>query len=445
MRPSSSPSEGGLFDGVLARGPVRSCVDDAAWLQALLDAEAGLARAQAAVGLLPWTHAEAISSACDASRFDLAALGREAASGGNPVIPLVRHLTAAVPGEAAGQVHRGATSQDIMDTAAMLVAHRALGPLLDDLRGAAGAAARLAGAHRSTVTTGRTLLQHALPVTFGLTAAGWMSALDAASLRLAEVRASRLAVQLGGAAGTLASLGADGIAVCDAYAGALGLAAPDLPWHTDRTRVAELASALGTLAGAVTKIGRDVVLLAQTEVAEVSERSPGGSSTMPHKRNPIAAVAAVAAGLRAPGLVSTVLGAMAQEHQRGAGPWHAEWLPLRDLLTTTGSAVAWLRDCLENLVVDADRMRSNLDRTGGLLLAERVTTALAPRLGRLAAHDLVEKACVPGRPFAEALTDAGIPADEVAELLDPAGYLGSAEAFVDRALAAHASTVEVST
>ncbi|HEY0487558.1 MAG TPA: 3-carboxy-cis,cis-muconate cycloisomerase [Mycobacteriales bacterium] len=415
-------------------------MDDRAWLQALLDAEAGLARAQAAVGLLPWEHAEGISSACDASRFDVATIGREAASGGNPVIPLVRHLTAAVPGDAAGQVHRGATSQDIVDTAAMLVAHRALGPLLDDARAAAEAAARLARAHRSTVMAGRTLLQQAVPVTFGLTAAGWMSAVDAAVRRLTEVRSTRLAVQLGGAAGTLASLGTDGIAVAEAYAGALGLAAPVLPWHTDRTRVAELASALGTLAGVVTKIGRDVVLLAQTEVGEVAEGSPGGSSAMPHKQNPVAAVSAVAAGLRAPGLVSTVLTAMAQEHQRGAGPWHAEWLPLRDLLTATGSAVAWLRDCLENLTVDAARMRSNLDLTGGLVLAERVTAALAPRLGRLAAHDLVSSAAGGGRPFADALAGAGLPADEVAALLDPASYLGSAEAFVDRALAAHAGT-----
>jgi 3-carboxy-cis,cis-muconate cycloisomerase len=449
MRPSSSPSEGGLFDGVLARGGVREQVDDTAYLTAMLDAEAGLASAQAEVGLISRDQAETIAEFCRADGYDPAELGRDAAAGGNPVIPLVRALTAAVyeaDPEAAKHVHRGATSQDILDTAAMLVAYRATGPMLADLGAAAEAAARLADEHRATLMPGRTLLQHALPITFGLTAAGWLVALDTTAEELTAVREARLAVQLGGASGTLASLGSDGVAVLAAYAGALGLAEPVVPWHTDRTRVAELAGALGTLAGVVAKIGRDIVLLAQTEVAEVREGAPGGSSTMPHKRNPVAAVSAVAAATRAPGLVSTVLGAMAQEHQRGAGSWHAEWLPLRDLLGTVGSAVASLRDCLDGLEVDADRMRANLDLTGGHLLTERVTTALAHTLGRLAAHDTVTtasaEALASGRPLGEVLVENGIEADEVAALLDPATYLGSADAFVDRALDAHASTVE---
>ena len=454
MRPSSSPSEpagpggAGLFDGVLASGGVRVLVSDRAWLQAMLDVEAALARALARSGLIPAEDAEAIGAACRAELFDVAALGAAAPDTGTPVVPMVRSLAAAVGGRAAGHVHRGATSQDVMDTAAMLVTRRAFDPLLEDVHAAAGAAAGLAAAHRGTVLAGRTLLQHALPTTFGLQAAGWMSGLDSAAARLEDVRATRLAVQLGGAAGTLASLGDQGLGVARFVAEDLGLAEPVLPWHTERTRIAEVAGALGEAAGAVAKPARDVILLAQTEVAEVREGTPGrgGSSTLPHKRNPIAAVGAAAGAGRAPGLVATLLSSMAHEHERAAGPWHTEWVTLSQLLSTVGSAAAWLRDCLEHLEVDAARMRSNLDLTGGLLLAERVATALAPAVGRLAAHDAVERAAAEaaaaGRPFADAL--AGIPEirehlsnEEIAALLDPAGYLGSAGAFVDRALEAH--------
>ena len=441
----------GLFDGVLARGPVRSATGDRAWLQALLDAEAALARAQARVGLCTAAVAETIAAACTADRFDAAALGAAATASGNPVVPLVRALRDAVGAAAAGQVHRGATSQDILDTAAMLVAHRALGPLLADLAGAAAAAARLAAEHRDTPMAGRTLLQQALPITFGLKAAGWLIGLDEAAARLAEVRRARLAVQLGGAAGTLASLGAAssgavGPAVVAAFAAELGLAEPVLPWHTVRTRPAELAGALGAAAGVIGKIARDVILLAQTEVAEVSEAGGGdrgGSSTLPHKRNPVAAVSALACAQRTPGLVGTLLAAMVQEHERAAGSWHAEWLPLTDLLRATGSAAAWLHDCLGRLRIDADRMRSNLDSTGGLPLAERVSGALAARLGKTAADDLVRRAAAEavarGRSFADVLAEQdGAPGRaELARLLDPTGYLGSAGEFVDRALRAH--------
>jgi 3-carboxy-cis,cis-muconate cycloisomerase len=439
----------GLFDGVLASGRVRQAVDDRAWLQAMLDVEAGLARAQARAGLLPADHAEAIARACRADAFDLAALGRDAASGGNPVIPLVRALSRAVPGPAGAAVHTGATSQDILDSAAMLVAHRALGPLLDDLAGAATAAADLAAAHRDTALAGRTLLQQALPVTFGFKAAGWLVALDEAAARLGEVRRTRLAVQLGGAVGTLASLGDAGTEVLSGLARELGLAEPVLPWHTVRTRVAELAGALGTADGVAGKVARDLILLAQTEVAEVREGGPagrGGSSTLPHKRNPVAAVAALASAEQAPGLVATLLAAMVQEHERAAGAWHAEWRPFTDLLRATGSAAAWLRDCLEHLEVDADAMRRNLDLTGGLLLAERVAVALVPSLGRLDAHELVQRASAEAvasrRPLAQVLSEQPkvtdlLDQEEIERLLDPAGYLGSTQAFIDRALRAH--------
>jgi len=453
VRPSSSSSEpgpgktpGGLFDGVLARGRVRGEVDDAAWLQALLDVEAALARATARAGLIPEGYAAAITAACRAERFDVAALGEDAAEGGNPVIPLVRALTAAVPGDAAGWVHWGATSQDILDSAAMLVARRALGPLLDDLDGAADAAARLADDHRGTLMAGRTLLQQALPITFGLKAAGWLVGLDQAAARLDQIRQTRLAVQLGGAAGTLASLGDDGLRVLAGLAEELDLAEPRMAWHTERSRCTELASGLGQAAAALGKIAGDVVLLASTEVAEVSEGGPpgrGGSSTLPHKANPVAAVSARACAAQAPGLVATLLVAASHaEHERAAGAWHAEWRPLRDLLRAVGSAAAWLRDCLEHLQVDAARMAANLDLLDGLLLSERVTAALSPALGRLAAHDLVQRgaaeaasgASLAGVLAADPEVSRHLSPDEIERLLDSSGYLGSADAFVDRAL-----------
>jgi 3-carboxy-cis,cis-muconate cycloisomerase len=352
-------SDGGLFDAVLARGGAREAVADEAWLQAMLEVEAALARACAEAGVIPGAHAEAIVGACRAELFDVAAIGAEAANVGNPAEPLVRALRAQVGGAAAEDVHRGATSQDIVDSAAMLIARRALEPSLADLRGAADAAARLAAEHRDTVMIGRTLMQHAVAITFGLKAAGWLVALDESIERLREVR---LAAQLGGAAGTLAALGDAGPAVLGRFARELGLDEPVVPWHTDRTRIAELAGALGEACGAVAKVAGDVVLLAQTEVGEVREgvEGRGGSSAMAHKRNPVAAISARAAARQAPGLVATLLAAMEQEHERAAGAWHSEWPALRALLGFTGSAAAWLRDCLENLEVDVEQMRSNV-------------------------------------------------------------------------------------
>jgi 3-carboxy-cis,cis-muconate cycloisomerase len=449
MSDPDAGAAGGLFDGVLARGPVREAVGDRAWLQAMLDFEAALARALARAGLVSDADAQAIGRACRAEDYDVAALGRAAAAAGNPAEPLVRALTARVSGSAAGQVHRGATSQDVIDTAMMLVARGALDLLLVDLGGAADAAAALADRHRATPMAGRTLLQQALPISFGLQAAGWLVGLDAATAALTALRARGLAAQLGGAAGTLAALGDAGPRVLGFLAEEVGLPAPELPWHATRARVGALAGALGVAACAIGKAARDVVLLAQSEVGEVREggAARGGSSAMPHKRNPIAAVSAIAGAARAPGLVATLLGSAWPEHQRGAGPWQAEWRPLGDLLVAVGSAAAWLRDCLAHLIVDEARMRANLDRGGGLLLAERVAGALAPSLGRLPAHDLVAEVAAQsvsgGRAFAEALAARAevrerLSPEEIGRLLDPATYLGSAEVFVDRALAAHA-------
>jgi 3-carboxy-cis,cis-muconate cycloisomerase len=387
----SEPTTDGLFEPLLARGPVATAVGDRAWLTAMLEVEAALARAEARVGLIPDEVAEAIGRACRADAFDPTEIGRRAVASGNPVLPLVEALRGAVGPAAAAHVHYGATSQDILDSAAMLVAGRASAALLVDLDGAADAAAGLADAQRATVLVARTLLQQAAPTTFGAKAAVWLTGLDAASERLATVRRERLAAQLGGPAGTLATLGPAGPAVVAAFAGELGLAEPVGPWHTERTRIADLAGALGSAAGAIAKPALDLVLLAQTEVAEVVDRTPGrgGSSSLPHKRNPIAAVLARAGAAQAPGLVANLLAAAGSaEQERAAGAWHAEWVPLNELFRAVGSAAAWLRDALEHVELDPVRMRANLELTG---------------------------------------------------LFDDVGYLGTAELFVERALAGHAA------
>jgi 3-carboxy-cis,cis-muconate cycloisomerase len=386
MRPFSSRSE--LFDGVLARGAAGGATGDEAWLAALLRTEAALARAQAAVGLMPAGVAATIEDACAQLKPDVATLSADAAASGNPVVPLVAALRRAVPPDVAESVHKAATSQDIMDTAAMLVTRDALAAILADARGAAAAAAALARTYRDSPMPARTLLRQAVPTTFGLKAAGWMLALDEAGSRVAAVRATRLAVQFGGPAGTLGGLDGHGLAVLARLARELGLAEPVLPWHTDRTRIADIASALGGLAGVCAKVGRDITLLAQDEVAEVAEGSPGGSSSMVHKRNPVAAVSAIAAAMRAPGLVASLLAAMAHEHERAAGAWHAEWLPLRDLLVTTGSAAAWLQIGLAELTVDAAMMQSHVDDLADRLGATVDTGESAALVDRaLAIHE----------------------------------------------------------
>ncbi|MCP2288399.1 3-oxoadipate enol-lactonase [Nocardia amikacinitolerans] len=437
-----------LFGPLRAAGQVAEETGDVGWLTALLGTEAALAGALADAGLIAAEHAEAIAAVCKPELYDVSEIGLTATGVGNPAAPVVRALTARVADPAAaGVVHLGATSQDIMDTAAMLIAARSIDALLVDLAACTEQLARLTEQHAATPAVGRSLLQQALPITFGLTTAGWLSALGAAADRIIQVRVEQLAVQLGGAVGTLASLGADGPATLSAFARRLNLAEPELPWHTDRSRITETAGALGTLAAAVAKIGRDLTLLSQTEIGEVSEHAPGhgGSSTMPHKRNPIAAVCAVAAAAQAPGLVATLLAA-APDLQRGAGSWHAEWQPFTELLRSTGSAVSWLRTSLSRLRIHPERMRRNLAATGGALLAERVSTALIPQLGRLTAHEVVGE-CVAradgSLTFADALRAhprlAGLlDRGDIEALLEPSTYLGSTQFFVGRALAEHA-------
>lgn len=354
-KPSSSTSE--LFGALYARGGVAGEVNDRAWVQAMLDVEAALARACSSEGLVPHEAAEAITDACDAGRFDIAALGRKAAQSATPVVPLVQALREAVEPGAAPHVHHGATSQDVLDTAAMVVARRALVPLLEDAAGAADGAARLADAHRDTPVVGRTLLQQALPTSFGLKAAGWLMGIEEALAMLVSVRETVLAVQMGGAVGHRDP------AVGARMAAELGLVDPGLPWHTNRVRPVALATTLGTMAGTLAKVARDVTLLAQGEVREAregGESERGGSSAMAHKRNPVAAVSLLACAERVPGLVATMLAGMAQEHERAAGAWQAEWGTQTELLRLTGSATAWGRELLEQLEVDPEEMRSHV-------------------------------------------------------------------------------------
>lgn len=425
---------------------MQEAVSDRAWLQAMLDVESALASAEARAGVIPARAAAEIAACCRAERFDVDALGRGGRGAANPVVSLVRALTDEVTGDAARYVHWGATSQDVLDTASMLVARRALDVILADLAGVAAACAALADAHRETLMAGRTLLQQAVPITFGLKAAGWLAGVAQARRRLLLVRTDGLAVELGGAAGSIASLGCHGVTVLAHLAEELDLAEPPVPWHTARLRVADLGAALGLAAGALAKVALDVTLLSQTEVAEVAESSGGGSSTMPHKRNPVEATIASACARRVHGLAGVLLASMTQEHERAAGAWQAEWETLRDALALTGGAAASMRKALEGLEIRPARMRANLDASGGLLLAERVAMAIAGRLGRLEAHRVVAAACdraVDGEGsfrhelLADSEVGAALSATEIDRLLDPAGYLGSSDALIDRALEAH--------
>ncbi|MCA0145195.1 3-carboxy-cis,cis-muconate cycloisomerase [Blastococcus sp. LR1] len=436
----------GLFGGTFARGGAAAAVSDPAWFDALLDVEAALARAAAATGLVPTTAADAVTRACaEPAGLDLATVVAKAADAGNPVPPLVRVLQAAVGERDAVAVHVGATSQDILDTALVLLARRAISAIDRDLALAAEAAAGLASTHRDDVIMGRTLMQQALPTTFGLKAAGWLSGLDGARLRLAEVVAS-LPVQYGGAVGTLAASAGSGIAVRAALAAELGLVAPAAPWFTMRLPIADLAGALGAAAGVLATIAVDVVLLAQTEVAEAAESGAGrgGSSAMPHKRNPVAAISARACARRAPGLVATLLGAMEQEHERAAGAWHSEWPTMTDLLTTVGSSAAWLGESLDGLRPDVARMAQAVGAARDPELAGALAEALTPRLGRGAAHDeaaaAVREAAATGRPLSDVI--ASRDDVDVTSLLAGGPDVGEAAAQVDAVLAEHAELTE---
>ncbi|MEU6353294.1 3-carboxy-cis,cis-muconate cycloisomerase [Streptomyces sp. NPDC047072] len=439
---SASPQDTGLLAPGWAGSPAASATGDGAWLQALLDTEAALTRAQAGLGLAPAAAAAAVTEAADASRFDVRSLAERARAGGNPVIPLVADLTKAVGEEYGPYVHRGATSQDIQDTATMLVAARTLDLLLPEFDRVQRALARLAAEHRDTAMPGRTLTQHAVPTTFGLKAAGWRSLVLDARDRIAVVRSS-LPAQLGGAAGTLAAFQVYGAqdprALTAVFATELELQEPLLPWHTLRTPIADLAGCLAFTAGALGKIAADVLVLGRTEIAEVQEGSGGGSSAMPHKANPVRSTLIAAAARRAPQLAATLYGSMAAEDERPAGAWHAEWEPLRDLLRLVGGAARDAAELTEGLRVNADALREHLGLTHGLIVSERLSAELAAVLGRARAKQLLTD--LAKRTYAEGLSLGELLAREpdlkdvdLDELTDPARYTGSAGALTDRAL-----------
>jgi 3-carboxy-cis,cis-muconate cycloisomerase len=439
-----------LLAPMLSSAAMRAVCDDRAYLQFMLDFEAALARAEAAAGIVPPSAADAIAGACKASAFDLADLAEAATRSGNLAIPLVKALTAEIARsdkDAARFVHWGATSQDVIDTATMLGLRAGIDALLVDIDRAIAGFARLAQQHRNTAVVARTWLQHALPMPFGLKLAEYAAALHRSRGRLLHLRQHALALQFGGAAGTLAALGDQGLKVAEELSDILGLPLPEAPWHSHRDRIAEAASVLAILAGTCGKIARDVQLMMQTDVAEAFEPSGegrGGSSTMPHKRNPVAAASAVAAATMAPNLAATIFAAQVGDHERSAGPWHAEWPTLPSLLLVTSGALASTVDIAEGLEVDASRMRANLDETGGLIMAEAVAFALAEKVGKQEAHHLVEvaskKAVAEKKSFRTVLEqDPGITAhleaERIAQLLEPMAYQGVSQTLIDRLLA----------
>jgi 3-carboxy-cis,cis-muconate cycloisomerase len=429
-------------------------LSDRARIQGMLDFEAALARAEAGAGVIPASAAPAIVRCCAAERFDEGALAHATARAGNPAIPLVQQLTALVekddPG-AARFVHWGATSQDAMDTGLVLQLRETLGAIETELDRLADVLATLADRHRGTPLAGRTWMQQAAPTTFGLKAAGWLDAVERHRVRLRDLRASALVLQLGGAVGTLAALGDKGLEVAEALAAELGLALPALPWHAHRDRFATVATVFGLGAGTLGKIARDVSLHAQTEVAELFEPEAAGrgrSSTLPHKQNPVASAVVIAAATRIPGLVATMLSAIVQEDERGLGSWHAEWNTLPEILSLYGGALHSSTEALAGLRVDAARMERNLELSRGLVFAEAVQTALAPKTGRPAAQRLVEAACVrarsQGRHLRDVLADDAeasrhLSREELASLFEPRLYLGVSDRLIERVLAGRRS------
>ncbi len=453
MRRSSLTAEG-LVGPLVGSPAVDAAVSDAAWLRAMLDVEAALAQAEADAGLVPAAAAAEIVAACRAESFDVDEIGRHSVASGNPAAPLVHALVDAVSPEAQRYVHLGATSQDIIDTAFSLMARRALDAILEDLAVVATACADLAETHRHTLMTARTLLQPATPTTFGLKAAGWLVSLDEALERLARVRSERLAVQLGGAAGTLGALQGAGVDVGRRLAARLGLGEPVMPWHTDRTRVAELAASLGTAVGVLGKIARDITLLAQAEVAEVAEGEGsrhGTSSTLPQKRNPVRAVLILAAAERAPGLVGTVFHTMVQEHERAAGAWHAEWETTRELLRVAGGATHHAVSMVGSLRVDVRRMEQNLTSDGGLMMSEAIALHLSRHVGRTTAYAMVRRCSDESIERHVAFADIvrndqdvrhHLSEEVIAHALDPSAYLGSCDELIQRAQDAHRAAGE---
>ncbi len=440
-----------LLDPVFGSEAVDAIFTDNVRLQRMLDFEAALARAEAQLDIIPKSAAAPIASQCRADLFDPKSLAQAAVKSGNLAIPMVRQLTELVgkhDKEAMRYVHWGATSQDAIDTGLVLQLRDGFDAIAADLNRLCDALAQLAFTHRTTVLPARTWLQQAVPTTFGLKAAGWLDAMTRHRTRLQELRGRVLVLQFGGAAGTLASLGQRGLDVAKVLANELKLDLPNLPWHAHRDRLAEVATFLALLTGTLGKIARDLALQMQTEIAEVSEpagEGRGGSSTMPHKRNPVACAVVLSAATRAPALAATMLTAMSQEHERGLGGWHAEWETLPELFRLSAGALHRMLETFVGLEVDANRMLQNLEITHGLIYAEAVTMVLGKQIGKAAAHQLMESASRKAIEkkmhlrevlSADAEVSSRLTAAELEKLFDPQNYTGMASQFVDRAIAA---------
>ncbi len=441
-----------LFDAYFTARDMREVFCDQGRVQAMLDFEAALARAEARVGLIPSSAVAPIAAACDAGLYDFAALGEAIATAGNSAIPLVKALgkqIASSDAEAERYVHLGATSQDVMDSGLVLQLRQALALIEDQLAQLADSLAAQAQRFATTPLAGRTWLQHATPVTLGMKIAGWLGAVTRSRQRLQQLKPRLLVLQFGGASGTLAALGEQALPIAKALAEELQLTLPEQPWHTQRDRIVEFGAVLGLIAGSLGKFGRDISLLMQTEAAEVFEPGApgkGGSSTMPHKRNPVGAAVLIGAATRVPGLVSTLFSAMPQEHERSLGLWHAEWETLPEICCLVSGSLQQARLLADGLEVDAARMARNLELTQGLVLAEAVSIVLAQRVGRDTAHHLLEQCCkravAEQRHLRAVLADepqvtAELSGAELDDLLNPAHYLGQAQVWVERAVAEH--------
>ena len=438
-----------ILDPLFGSAALDQVFSDAERVQAILQFEAALARAEAAVGIIPEANARSISAKCRVENFDLGVIAQDAARAGNLAIPIVKHLTEAVSKDdkdAARFVHWGATSQDAIDTGVVLQLRRTLELFDQDLQRLTGTLVSLAEKHRVTPMVARTWMQQALPTTFGFVVAGWLDAILRHRIRLVEIRPRIFTLQFGGAVGTLAALGGNGPAVAKALAHELSLEMPPIPWHAHRDRIAEVATNLGLCMGTLGKIARDISLHTQTEVAELFEpagEGRGGSSTMPHKRNPVTCAVVLAAAQRVPGLVATLLGAMVQEEERGLGGWHAEWETLPQLVCLVGGALHHLADMLPGLEVDTTRMQQNMEITHGLIFAEAVSMALGDRMGKMPAHMLMEAACNKALSEKRHLKDVllqepgwhgHLTSADLESLFEVRNYLGSAEEFTSRVL-----------
>jgi 3-carboxy-cis,cis-muconate cycloisomerase len=444
---SIHPADSKIFGTLYGTDEVRELFSDRAHLQFMLDVEAALARAESKLGLVPAAVADTISRAARVENLRLDYIADSTRRVGYPIVAIVKELGRLAGEEAARYIHLGATTQDILDTALVLQLQRAFAIVRRDLIALARVLADRAARFRDVPICGRTHLQHAVPTTFGLKCAMWASPLVTHLERLEQAAPRILIVQLGGAAGTLAALGADGPAVVEAFARDLALGVPIQPWHALRDGFAESAALLALICGSLSKFALDVTLMMQTEVAEVSEpheQGRGGSSTMPQKRNPIASEYILGATRAVHALVPVMLGSMIADHERATGPWQSESLALPQCVALTVGALAHARSIAEGMTIDTDRMRRNLELTGGLIMAEAIATALARSIGRAAAEDAVARACnrsiAEGVPLATILrndpelrphlTDA-----EIDRVTNPALYLGSAGAFVDRVVA----------